>query len=407
MTELQVRKAVRSNQKLRLVITGQAGSGKTYTALHIAAGLVRNARILVVDTENGNSEMYAEQQSFDVAVLQTFHPKEFIAALEYGEEQKYDVVIIDSLSAEWEGPGGILALLNNRAMRSNGSDAGNFAAWKELTPLHDSLLRRILASRVHVICTLRTKIEHVMERDESNKVHVRNIGLQPIFREGYQYYFTLGLRMNSDHHAVVDTPNRLGTAFDGLVVHKPGPELGAQIMAALQAPPAPPDQTAARPPISSPDDAADVAAPAHPAPVVPPVQPPTTTTTRPTSDIVNMIIEHAKRLGINDRTELRPLAILMGWGTLIPAVRSAKLLDFLGKVAGVPSALRIYRLAVRAKTDTDLLAYAALITAQEGTPPAWEEIVANLETPEEQQALWQVIAETVHHEANAVAATID
>ena len=44
------RKAERRKAKLRLAITGPAGSGKTYGALQIAQGL--GGRIAMIDTEN-------------------------------------------------------------------------------------------------------------------------------------------------------------------------------------------------------------------------------------------------------------------------------------------------------------------------------------------------------------------
>ena len=51
------RKAECKKAKLRLGITGPAGSGKAYTALLIAFRL--GGKIAMIDTENGSVDLYA------------------------------------------------------------------------------------------------------------------------------------------------------------------------------------------------------------------------------------------------------------------------------------------------------------------------------------------------------------
>lgn len=53
------RKAEKRKAKLRLAITGTAGSGKTYGALLIAQGL--GGKIAMLDTENGSGDLYIEK----------------------------------------------------------------------------------------------------------------------------------------------------------------------------------------------------------------------------------------------------------------------------------------------------------------------------------------------------------
>ena len=51
------RKAERRKAKLRLAITGPAGSGKTYSALLVAFGI--GGKIALLDTENGSGDLYS------------------------------------------------------------------------------------------------------------------------------------------------------------------------------------------------------------------------------------------------------------------------------------------------------------------------------------------------------------
>ena len=64
---IMFRKAERRKAKLRLAITGPAGSGKTYGALLIAQGL--GGKIAMIDTENGSGDLYADMCDYDVQTL--------------------------------------------------------------------------------------------------------------------------------------------------------------------------------------------------------------------------------------------------------------------------------------------------------------------------------------------------
>ena len=62
---MQLQKATRKKSKLRLNISGPAGSGKTYSALLMAKGLIGNwEKIAVIDTENGSASLYEHLGSF-------------------------------------------------------------------------------------------------------------------------------------------------------------------------------------------------------------------------------------------------------------------------------------------------------------------------------------------------------
>ena len=107
---MELRKTNRSQAKIRLALQGPSGSGKTYSSLLIAYGLCKDwNKIAVIDTENKSADLYAHLGEYNVITLTApFSPERYIEAIETCEQEGIEVIIIDSLSHEWEGDGGIL-----------------------------------------------------------------------------------------------------------------------------------------------------------------------------------------------------------------------------------------------------------------------------------------------------------
>lgn len=216
---MQFQKATKKKAKLRLALMSPAGYGKTYTALAIATGL--GARVAVIDTERGSSELYSDRFSFDVLNLSTFSPQSYIDAIHAAEKAGYDVLVIDSLSHGWSGIGGALEQVDNIAARS--SSKNKFAAWREVTPLHNALVDAILRSPLHIIATMRVKTEWVLEEDERGKKVPVKKGLQPIQRDGLEYEFTVVADMHENHSMTVSKTRC--PALDGKVFRNPGRDI--------------------------------------------------------------------------------------------------------------------------------------------------------------------------------------
>ena len=103
------RKAERRKAKLRLAITGPAGSGKTYGALLVAFGL--GGKIALLDTENGSGYLYSALGGYNVCSINApFSVQKYIDAIKDAEQSGYDTLILDSISAEWAGTGVLLNL---------------------------------------------------------------------------------------------------------------------------------------------------------------------------------------------------------------------------------------------------------------------------------------------------------
>lgn len=190
-----IEKATRKKQKLRLLIEGAAGSGKTMTALKIAKGLVgEDAKIVVLDTENGSASLYSDRFDFYTTELKPpYSPQNYILKIKEIEKFKADLCIIDSMSMVWSGQGGCLDIQTGLG--------GRVQDWAKVTPQYESFMNAILQSPMHIICTARTKTDWSMDKDEKGKTKVEKLGLKTEARDGTDYTFTTVFRLNQNHFA--------------------------------------------------------------------------------------------------------------------------------------------------------------------------------------------------------------
>ena len=195
-----IRKAKRSATKLRLLLSGPSGSGKTWGAIQIARGL--GGRVVVIDTEEGSSDLYDQLHSFDVIDLKPpFTPEAYVSAIAVAEQAGYDVIIVDSVTHCWSGSGGCLELLDDIA---KAQFRGNtWSAWSVITPRWRAFVDKLLRSPAHVIATGRSKTE-TAQVDDHGKKSVAKLGMKLEARDGLEYEFTLCLDIvNAGHFATV------------------------------------------------------------------------------------------------------------------------------------------------------------------------------------------------------------
>src|SRR5439155_20261127 len=132
--------------------------------LAIATGL--GSRIAVIDTERGTARKYAgDPFEFDVLELATFSPRAYIDAIAAAVRARYDVLIIDSLTHAWTGRDGALDQVNRRRASEN-----SFAAWREVTPMHNELVDAILGAPLHIVATMRVKTAYAIGQDEHGRM---------------------------------------------------------------------------------------------------------------------------------------------------------------------------------------------------------------------------------------------
>lgn len=150
---MQLQKAQRKQAVIKLALQGPSKSGKTCSSLLLAFGLVGDwDHIAITDTENNSSHLYSHLGIFNVFNLsEPFSPERYIDAIETCEKAGMKVIIIDSISQEWVGSGGIV--------ETHGNMAGNsFTNWNGITPRHNAFVQKMLQSPCHIIATIRSKL---------------------------------------------------------------------------------------------------------------------------------------------------------------------------------------------------------------------------------------------------------
>lgn len=170
--------AQKRNAKLRLAISGTAGAGKTYSAILMAKEL--GGRIALMDSERGSAEKYADLTAFDHCNVEERTVQEYIRLIGEAAAGGYDVLVIDSYSHSWIG-----AL--ETVDKMGGSKFSN--GWKVVSPLVSKLVDAILSYPGHVIATMRSKAEYVVEKDAQGRAVPRKVGLATVARDGTDYEF--------------------------------------------------------------------------------------------------------------------------------------------------------------------------------------------------------------------------
>lgn len=205
------KKAVRKNAKLRLVLSGTSGTGKTWGALAIAKGI--GGKIAFLDTERGSASLYSHLVDFDVFEMQPpYNPERFIEVIHEAEKAGYTTLILDSITHEWNGQGGVLEIVD--AIAKAKYRGNSYAAWNEGTPRHQKFIDAMLASNCHIIATMRSKAVYVETEKGNGKKAIEKQGSAPQQRDGLEYEFTTVLDLTLDGHLANASKDRTGLFGD-------------------------------------------------------------------------------------------------------------------------------------------------------------------------------------------------
>jgi hypothetical protein len=216
-------KATRTAQKLKIGLTGPSGAGKTFGGLALAQQLAQGARFAVIDTENGSASLYADRFGFDTLELQPpYLTAKYTEAVQAAIDAGYSVVLIDSISHQWDGDGGIL----QRKEEVDARGGNHFSNWQPFTKEHNAFRAMLLHAPVHLVATMRSKMAYSQE--EGGKKQVKKVGLQPIQRDGMEYEFTLTFDLQMDHKAAA-SKDRTGL-FVGKLTDLTSPKTGEALL---------------------------------------------------------------------------------------------------------------------------------------------------------------------------------
>jgi hypothetical protein len=185
----EIKTAERQGARLLIQLSGVSGSGKTYTALQLAYGLANNdaSKIVLIDTENRRGSLYANAlpQPFRVIDFYApFSPERYIAAIDAACKAGAEVIVIDSVTHEWESEGGCEWIATNTS--------GRIADWKTAKREHKRFMTHMLQSPAHVIACTRAR-EKV---DFSDPKNPRPLGIQPIQEKNFSFEATVSLMMH-------------------------------------------------------------------------------------------------------------------------------------------------------------------------------------------------------------------
>lgn len=205
MSGYSFRPAVREKVGLLIGLVGCSGSGKTYTAMRLATGIVgKGKRFAVIDTEARRSLHYAGMFDFDMCEVKApFRPEAYSEAIKAADEAGYEAIVVDSFSHEWAGEGGILDWQEHELDRMAGDDwkkreACKMAAWIRPKMGHKQMIQRLLQVRANLILCFRAEEKVKMEKDANNKTVIVPIGWQPICSKEVPYEMTVSFLLTPD-----------------------------------------------------------------------------------------------------------------------------------------------------------------------------------------------------------------
>lgn len=197
----EIKVAERQGARLLIQLSGVSGGGKTLTGLLLAYGLTGGdgSKIIGIDTENRRMSLNASPDTYALAQQQLglqkpvtpfrtidffapFSPTRYIEAIDAACKAGAEVILIDSVTHEWESEGGCEWIANQT----------RFPDWKRAKAEHKRFMTFMLQCSAHVICCTRAR-EKV---DFSDPKNPRPLGIQPIQEKNFSFEATVSLLMH-------------------------------------------------------------------------------------------------------------------------------------------------------------------------------------------------------------------
>jgi len=197
MSVIQIRKAQREGARLVIGLAATSGNGKTYTAIQLAYGLANfdASKVGLLDTENKRGSLYSNclkkattptNEQFLIGDLYApFSPQRYIDSIKMFEEAGVEVLVIDSVTHEWEGTGGCEEIAD---------DGGKIANWKKAKREHKRFMNALLQSDMHIIVCIRAR----EKTSFANPKAPVSLGIQPIQEKNFMFEMTASLMMHNE-----------------------------------------------------------------------------------------------------------------------------------------------------------------------------------------------------------------
>lgn len=209
------RPAVRESVALLIGLAGASGSGKTYSAMRLASGIAAGKPFAVIDTESRRALHYVPTFAFDHAELRPpFTPARFAEAILEADKAGYPAIVVDSMSLEYAGEGGVLDMQEDDMQRMAGDDWAKrervkMASWIRAKMEHKKMVQRLLQVKSHLILCFRAEEKIEIIKDEHGKTKIvpkQTItgagGWIPITEKSLPYELTVSLLLTPDHPGI-------------------------------------------------------------------------------------------------------------------------------------------------------------------------------------------------------------
>lgn len=223
MSTINIRKAKREGARIVLALAGISGGGKTYTALQVAYGLTGGdaSKIGLLDTENRRGSLYADTiknsegqvQEFWIGDLDApFSPQRYINAIHEFQAAGIEVLVVDSITHEWEGTGGCEEIATIDPVTGN---TRKQAAWNKAKAEHKRFMNALLQSDMHVIVCVRAREKVEMFKNAQGKTEYRALGVLPVQEKNFMFEMTASMMLwdSGRQRQVMKAPKELEAIF--------------------------------------------------------------------------------------------------------------------------------------------------------------------------------------------------
>lgn len=191
---LNIQPVTREEAKIVFGLAGPSGSGKTFTALKVAFGMAGKvaAKVGLLDTENRRGALYDKilGAPFMIGHLSPpFSPARYVEALMEFAQSGIEVLVVDSMSHEWEGQGGCDEIANRP--KANGEPRA-IPDWISAKREHHRFMRCLLSMPCHVVPCFRAR----EKTDFADPKRPVSLGIQPIAEKNCMFEMTASFMLD-------------------------------------------------------------------------------------------------------------------------------------------------------------------------------------------------------------------
>jgi hypothetical protein len=210
---LDIKPVVRGESKVLLAFSGPSGTGKTLSALYVARGMVsKPSEIGFLDTENGRGSFYSDKldgQFMYANLNPPFSPDRYGKAIKEFQDAGVKVLVIDSISHEWEGIGGCEEIANS--LKPDGTER-KVADWKRSKNEHRTkFMNALMYTEMHIICCVRAR-EKTDFKEPTKPV---SLGIQPVCEKNFLFEMMASVMFSNEgkNQKWIKVPDYLKEAF--------------------------------------------------------------------------------------------------------------------------------------------------------------------------------------------------